>query len=261
MSKKRGRKNKREALPPRPRKRAQLYQTYQMYIELEELRKKHLLRISAIERGVSNMDKQTEADFVEWINIMLKDLDKAIKAYGSLIPIWDWVTSIKGLASGRQIAKVLAEIDDIGRFDTISKLWKFAGLGVKDGKMDRTTSVRTIEGEDENQRSWNGRLAGQVYVIGELFIKHQTPLYSDVYYEEKARLRRLHPEPEKSRPGSPWPMDYTDSHIHRMAMRKMVKIFMSHLWVVWRKAQGLPVSNPYAGDILGHTGIIDPPTD
>lgn len=49
-------------------------------------------------------------------------------------------------------------------------------------------------------------------------------------------------------------------HVHMRAQRKMSKLFLSHLWLVWRKAEGLPVSKPYAHAILGHaeSGLIDP---
>jgi hypothetical protein len=43
------------------------------------------------------------------------------------------------------------------------------------------------------------------------------------------------------------------------ARRKMVKIFLSHLWVKYREAEGLPISKPYALEYLeGHTHYISP---
>jgi len=45
----------------------------------------------------------------------------------------------------------------------------------------------------------------------------------------------------------------------KMARRKMVKIFLSHLWVTWRKMEGLPVTKPYAFSVLGHSDYIEPP--
>lgn len=44
----------------------------------------------------------------------------------------------------------------------------------------------------------------------------------------------------------------------KMARRKMVKIFLSHLWVQWRKIDGLPVTKPYVFDIKGHSDYIPP---
>lgn len=45
----------------------------------------------------------------------------------------------------------------------------------------------------------------------------------------------------------------------KMARRKMIKIFLSHLWVQWRKIEGLPVTRPYIFDIKKHTDYIEPP--
>ena len=45
----------------------------------------------------------------------------------------------------------------------------------------------------------------------------------------------------------------------KMARRKMVKIFLSHLWVTWRMMEGLSVTKPYIFDIGGHSNYIEPP--
>jgi len=47
-------------------------------------------------------------------------------------------------------------------------------------------------------------------------------------------------------------------HIDSMAKRRMIQLFLDHLWVVWREALGLPVTQPYSIQILGHEGYIDP---
>ena len=45
----------------------------------------------------------------------------------------------------------------------------------------------------------------------------------------------------------------------KMARRKMVKIFLSHLWATWRKMEGLSVTKPYVFAVLGHSDYIEPP--
>ena len=121
-----------------------------------------------------------------------------------------------------------------------------------DGKREWTKTGETS--------AYNRKLKAICYLIGEQFIIQQTPVYVDIYYIEKKAMRRDCPEPipnpDKS---SPWPTINTDSHIHRKARRKAVKIFLSHLWLIWRGLEGLPVSKPYAEQILGHTNIVPPP--
>jgi hypothetical protein len=43
-----------------------------------------------------------------------------------------------------------------------------------------------------------------------------------------------------------------------MALRKMVKLFLACLWLEWRKAEGLPLTKPYAIEQLGHDSFISP---
>jgi hypothetical protein len=45
----------------------------------------------------------------------------------------------------------------------------------------------------------------------------------------------------------------------KMARRKMVKIFLSHIWATWRKMEGLSVTKPYVFAVLGHSDYIEPP--
>lgn len=48
-------------------------------------------------------------------------------------------------------------------------------------------------------------------------------------------------------------------HIHNMAQRKTVKIFLSHLWAVWRELDGLDVTKPWIIAQGGHSDYIAPP--
>jgi hypothetical protein len=246
------------------RKHPHLWQSYLWYNEIVELRKRHNLRISAVERGASNFD----ADFEKhWINIfgldqIKKDLAKVLANNGSLAgPVWEWITSIKGLGAGLLPAQLLAQIDDIGNSPTVSALWRFCGYAVFDGKAEK--------GKKGEKSHYNRRLKGVCYVIADTFIKQQTPGYVDIYYNEKARQRALHPVAvcrecgiecdvkEKKHKGeiiksyvcpnnSKHVKNFTDAHIHYRAIRKMMKAFLRDLWIEWRKCEGLPISDEWA---------------
>ena len=45
----------------------------------------------------------------------------------------------------------------------------------------------------------------------------------------------------------------SDAHLHSRAIRKVVKQFLSDYWIVGHKARGLPITLPYAFDVLGHS--------
>jgi len=44
-------------------------------------------------------------------------------------PIWDWLLAHKGIGESLA-AKTLALIGDIRKFDTVAKLWRYAGYGL-----------------------------------------------------------------------------------------------------------------------------------
>ena len=180
-------------------------------------------------------------------HVFAKDIKHESKEH----PMYPWLISVRGigpvLAGG-----LLAYIRDIGRFDTVSKLWAYVGLHVIDG-----VAPKRRRGEKAN---WSTPLKTLCWKIGESFVKARGP-YRDLYDSYKARDREKHPEKidsgRKSKAGTAI-YTYSDGHIHARAKRYAVKIFLSHLWEVWRKQEGLPVRDPYALEVLGHTTKIEP---
>jgi hypothetical protein len=84
---------------------------------------------------------------------------------------------------------------------------------------------------------YNKRLKTTCYLVGSSFLKSRSP-YRAVYDQAKEYY-------ELNRP------DWTKAHRHNAAMRKMIKMWLSHLWEVWRKLEGLPTREPY---IIGREG-------
>lgn len=234
---------------PKPRKNPQLWQAYLIWQESLLTLNRHKTRMMSIERGKSNLDLEIENLYLaqSQLQLVTNNFEKMMKSYGKSVgPIWDWLISIRGIGDGLA-AQLLALIDDIGKFETVSKLWRFSGYAVIDGKREYAKAGAT--------RPWNGKLKSTVYLCGESFVKHQSPIYVPIYYAEKERQRRLHPEPVSNGNGG---KKYTDGHINMMAYRKINKIFLQHLWVNWRTFENLSVTKPYAQDILGHTNYIEP---
>lgn len=225
--------------PPKPRKHMHLWQSYQLWDELMKMRQRHNLRISSAERGKSQMDAGLERTFLEELDLdnNLKYARKMMISYGKQCgPVWQWLTSIRGLAAGGEAAKLLAQIDDISKFDTVAKLWRFCGYAVIDGAAEKNKP-----GEKSH---YNRKLKSICYMVGEQFIRQQTPYYVDIYYAEKARQRQLYPEVVKV---SATKKIYTDAHLHNRAWRKMVKEFLKDLWLEWREAEGLPLTDEWSG--------------
>lgn len=224
---------------PNPRKYPHLWQSYLWWYELMEMRKRHLLRISSIDKGKSNLDSQFEKDMLEAAQLdgLLANVKKTMTNYGKLVPVWEWVTNIKGLGQGGLAAQLLAQIDDIEKFDTVAALRRFAGFAVIEGKAEKNQ-----KGE---KSKFNRKLKGVCFNIADQFIKQQTPGYVDIYYAEKERQRLLNPDILCKQCGVKWEdcqskkahvKTFTDSHINYRAWRKMIKAFLRDLWIEWKKS-------------------------
>ena len=265
----------------KPRKRPLLWQAYLHWDELVEMRKRHTNRLSAITRGASNLDATFERNVMEHMQIdtLLNYAEKTMVGCGKVTAgaIWPWITGIRGLGAGGLAAQLIAQIDDIGNYPNVSKLWRFCGYGLYEywqtpgGKIVAPLVGWQVDPEDKRKRirvrpepspNWtivripdrgvtgwllpyNRRLKSVCYLVTDQFIKQQTPAYVDFYYAAKEEERRLHP-------------DLSLMHTHRRAMRKTTKLFLQHLWSVWREAEDLPVTLPYAHAILGHTNYVAP---
>ena len=151
-------------------------------------------------------------------------------------PVWPWLSEVKGVgpALGTQL---LGLAGDISRAPSISSFWKFCGYGVdEEGKADRLK-----KGE---KSPYNKRLKSVVWKVGTSFLKCNSPYrkiydkWKEYYFENRT--------------------DWTAKHIHLASMRKMEKMFLSHLWLKWREAEGLPTSKPWAIEHGGHVHYISP---
>lgn len=161
---------------------------------------------------------------------------KAIDEKYSDEPIYRWLCGIKGI--GPKLAGgLLAYTGDIGRFDTISKLWMYFGWGIKDGAVQKLK-----RGEPAGFHTSARKLT---WLIGDSFIKQNTPVYRKLYDDEKARQKRLHPE-------------MLDGHAHARALRKTVKVFLEHFYVAYRTAKYLFVLGPWIMTQPPHTHYIAP---
>lgn len=105
----------------------------------------------------------------------------------------------------------------------------------------RVAQPKPSRGEKSSYDKYAKKL---LYLVGTSFLKAKGP-YEGYYREKKALLERERPGWDKGR-------------IHLTALRKVEKLFLSHLWETWRKALGLETPTPYALGVLGHEGLIAP---
>lgn len=285
-----------EIVRPRQRKYKELYTAYQMWVELNKFKTRVTNRIGAVERGDSHIDAGMSALFLEGgteikrerrtpsgrekVKVYnagsgiagLQDLAvDEMHSYGWYHPMWDWLTSISGIA-GNNAAKLLALVDDIERFPTIASLWRYSGYGIfrywldADGKVmapeqGYKSSRQKVDGEEVTVRwferaepkpewklvriadpqksrrpkGWNAPdntvLKSHLYVINEGMIRAQNSKYVDLYYPAKEKYIA---------------QGKTKMQGHLSAFRIMSKELLKDFWLEFRTREGLPISDKWA---------------
>ena len=172
-------------------------------------------------------------------------LAKRFAAYLKEQPIWeDWLSRVRGIGPVLA-AGIIAEIGHPSRFETVSKLWAFAGLAVRNG-----VACRRTRGEKAN---WSPGFKVLCWKLAHSFVL-QGGAYRKEYERFKAHELELHPQTPDIKPGGKFSL----AHLDLRAQRKVVKLFLSHLWQRWRELEGLPTRPPYAIEYLKHTSLSDP---
>lgn len=216
-------------------------------------------------------------------------IDGSVAQQVSSHPAYPWFSHVRGVGK-ENIGKVVGQID-FTRAAYVSSLWKFAGYHVVDGKSPRPVKGQKLE-YNKNLRVMVWRLAsslmrakGKYYayyqeakdqevkklvvqgikVLPEEQLKPLKKIILSTMKEKRKKelgvkklpegeIERIEREVKKI--GIPGYM--SEGQVHNRALRKMAKLFLSHLWTVSRGAMNLPVSKPYAQEVLEHQHYYDP---
>lgn len=218
---------------------------------------KELLKMldKAEEKGKLN---KADRNFLEdSLNLANKETDIEKEYEAKLNPLInkqpifsEWLVYVNGIST-RNACRLLRYFGYCERFDTVSKLWAYSGLAVRDGK-----SIQRKKGE---QLNYNLKIkTGCLGVIGDSLIKANKSYKKKIYdtYKKRIEERGCCQEKHKKHKGKMC-KDYP-GHRARMAQRKMVKIFLQHYWLKCREIKGLPTREPYALDKMKHTTFIKP---
>lgn len=130
-------------------------------------------------------------------------------------PAAPWLLAVPGLPR-LAAARLLGRLD-VGRASSISAFWAYCGLAPDAGRASG-------RGFDELAR----RL---VQEIGAALI-NEPGAYRDFCHAEFEALEQSH---------SSW----SESRRRAATVRRLEKLFLAHLWLVWREAAGLPLSAPF----------------
>ena len=192
-------------------------------------------RIHAVDDGRSTMDIGTTQHFMGRFQALEDECASLIATAIKDHEMWPWLDCVKGIGPGLAGA-ILAPID-IERAGTVSALWRYAGQGVnEEGQRDRPTKGEKLP--------YNAGLKRTMFLVASSFMRASSP-YRREYDEAKEHYQANRP-------------DWTPKHIDMASKRRMVKLFLSHLWTIWRYERKLPMRMPYALTVLGHDGMKPP---
>ena len=162
-----------------------------------------------------NYDSEEEKELLTEISLQLTNiqdrLNEALYPPKPANPIIPWLATVKGLGPVLT-ERIINSITNIEDFDDITKFWEFAGFDIND------KSVVSAELKDA------------IYKMGICMLQSDSP-YVQVYHQTK----QYHTEHNTNK-----------YKIHLLALTSMEKVFLYHLWFIWRKELGLPTvsTNP-----------------
>lgn len=229
-------------------------------------------RLSAIERNADTSDPETEAFLGRWherFQALEGEVDDEIREIAGQFPIIQVAVNVKGCGL-LNVSKVIALVGSVTEQDTPSKLWRFAGYGMGQYYVNGNGKIMSpVRGRvyDKDEEAWyvvspeqppgthveyrpdvllpgygspfNRRLKTACFQVAESFMRSNSP-YRQVYDDAREKYDREHP-------------DWVKLRRHRAALRKMIKVWLVHLWEAWREIEGLPIRQPYIFEKLGHS--------
>lgn len=190
----------------------------------------------------------------------LKNIERLCKE--SAPEIYKWLRAQKGI--GPTMAGVILSEVDIYRAETVSALWKFAGLDVQNGKAPRRTKGQKLTYNSWFRTKMVGVAAGCMIKAGSdwrrFYDNRKTrrenqlvPTCMNCEGTGKAKIGEHKGKKCKNCGGTgknaPW--GASAGHRNRDAIRYMIKMFLQEMWLKWREIEGLEVHAPYAEAVLG----------
>lgn len=151
----------------------------------------------------------------------IKPIERAMKALAMQLPVYEWVTSIRGFGV-MNLACIIGETGDLNNYTNPGKVWKRMGLAVIDGQRQRKTTDKEIA----IQMGYSPVRRTVMHLLGDSLVKGQgkgdeAGEYRQIYDQRKAYELERNPEMVKA-------------HSHARAMRYMEKRVLRELWKIWR---------------------------
>jgi hypothetical protein len=196
------------------------------------------------------------------------------------IPIYtEYLANVRGV--GPALAAVLITYFDPHKAPYVSSFWSYCGLDVAaDGRGRSKRAEHLVDREYVDKNGKSAVRKSTTYTpwlkmklingLGTSFLRSNSPWrsafdgYKHRIMSDPNRIKVTVVEWKKLHAaGEDISQVWAPGRIKNAAIRYMVKMFLSDLWVTWRKLEGLPVTEPYAVGKLGlrphHQPYLQPP--
>lgn len=257
-----------------------------LYSDFSQIQK---ARIASFNRAWVKEAKEATSTTIEFLKKAEKELEKAMDKAGKGNIVYEYLRGIQGI--GPRTGCGVIGAFDATKFDYSSKLRKYTGLAVIDGKIQRLRKGETT-GYDTQKK------ALLIKRIADSFIKlsgtpHPSAYFLDYEWEKNRQQKKpaeaipihkkeliigdllaedvggfkecqriyahQYPKLLKQLNGQKTVLiKLSDGHIHNRAIRRMIQLFISDYWVVSRQLQGFSTNQPYPIKILGHSDYRKP---
>ena len=196
--------------------------------------------------GVHEVSPDTFEVGMASAELMKKAEEKYRTYFGKAIleyPVYvEFLSKVRGIGAVLS-AELIGYIRDIRRFGQVSSLWHYAGFHVENGQ-----AVKLSKGKEV---TWNPALKAICWNVGASFVR-SGHWYRLFYDETKPKEASKH-----NKMKCPRGKECSEKlHVDNRTRRKVVKMFLSHLWEAWRELEGLPVTKPYPIAYLGHKDFV-----
>jgi hypothetical protein len=245
--------------------------------QIQKARKAWENRKGALERGQDDPSSSEQykltCEWFEKLEALEKQIDAQIAEVIRNFPIYEHVTAVKGI--GPSMAAQLAAFIDVAKAPYPSSLWKYAGLGLGDYWADQSGNIVA----PKRGRKWDSDKEEPVWVEAEprpgwelvrvtdrliagWLAPYNKRLKTTCLGKVGSQLMRAggdyRDEYDLARDHYAANRDWSKGHCHYAAVRKMVKLFLSHYWERARELRGLEVATSYAEGQLDHKHITEP---
>ena len=209
-------------------------------------------------KGTELISSYTELTLMDEYLALEKAEKNSFKRLGHILKdfgVWtEFLEGIRGV--GPTIAGVIVSEINIYAAEYPSSIHKYAGLDVVNGagrsrkKEHLSKSSYTDKNGEEKEKmgiTFNPFLKTKLIgVLGPSFIKQpaEKSIYPTIYDNYKHRIEHMPAHKDKSL-----------KHRHNMAVRYMIKRFLTDLYKAWRELEELPVAPEYSEAKLGMTHV------